>query len=183
MTNRLKELRNRKGLSMKKLSEDLVRKGYFPNITDATLSNYENEKREPKLETWKELADYFGVSVAELMGVDDYMKGFVDSMNSFDASFEHELEQQLDVVKSQVENNELSPKEQANLAKLIKIGIQFKKYGSNNNIVTEIDVVLRSLNNMLHNTIDDDNDYQDTIDTFTKLVNNLKAQNKKASED
>ncbi|ORI41191.1 helix-turn-helix domain-containing protein [Leuconostoc mesenteroides] len=69
MTNRLKELRNRKGLSMKKLSEDLVKKGYFPNITDATLSNYENEKREPKLETWQKLADYFGVDVAYLQGV------------------------------------------------------------------------------------------------------------------
>ena len=71
MTNRLKELRNRKGLSMKKLSEDLVKKGYFPNITDATLSNYENEKREPKLATWKKLADYFKVPVGYLQGLTD----------------------------------------------------------------------------------------------------------------
>lgn len=178
--NRISELRKKTGTSQSDLAKLL-------GITRQAISLYEKWPnkggREPKLETWKKLADYFDVSVAELMGVDVYMKGFVDSMNSFDASFEHELEQQLDVVKSQVENNELSPIEQANLAKLIKIGIQLKKYGSNNNIVTEIDVVLRSLNNMINNTIDDDDDYQDTIETFTKLVNNLKAQNKKASED
>ncbi|MCJ2166810.1 helix-turn-helix domain-containing protein [Leuconostoc citreum] len=176
MKNRIKELRQKQNLTLKELSS---RTG----ISDVNLSRYERGSVQPREQMWKKLADYFGVSVAELIGVDDYMKGFVDSMNSFDASFEHELEQQLDVVKSQVENNELSPIEQANLAKLIKIGIQLKKYGSNNNIVTEIDVVLRSLNNMINNTIADDNDYQDTIETFTKLVKSLEAQNKKASDD
>lgn len=177
MNSKLKKLRKEKNITLFDIEKET-------GIKRSTYSDYENGiVKTGKLKTWKKLADYFGVSVAELMGVDDYMKGFVDSMNSFDSSFEHELEQQLDAVKSQVENNELSPKEQANLAKLIKIGIQLKKYGSNNNIVTEIDVVLRSLNNMINNTIDDDNDYQDTIDTFTKLVNNLKAQNKKATDD
>lgn len=152
-------------------------------INRATLSRYENSNTEPKMSALKKLANYYKVSVAELMGVDDYMKGFVDSMDSFNASFEHELEQQLDVVKSQVENNELSPQQQANLAKLIKLGILFKKYGSNDNFVTEISVILHALNNIINNTVDDDEDYQDTIDTFTKLVNNLKAQNKKATDD
>lgn len=68
MPNRLKELRNSKGLSMKQMSKDLVKKKYFDNITDATLSNYENEKREPKLATWKKLADYFDVDVGYLQG-------------------------------------------------------------------------------------------------------------------
>lgn len=176
MKNNLRYERKKQNKLLKDVSEDL-------NIPVNTLSNYERGDREPKLETWGKLADYFGVSVSELMGVDDYMKRFVDSMDSFDASFEHELEQQLDVVKSLVENNELSPQQQANLAKLIKLGILFKKYGSNDNVVTEISVILSALNNMINNTIDDDDDYQDTIDTFTKLVNNLKAQNKKASDD
>ncbi|ORI40064.1 helix-turn-helix domain-containing protein [Leuconostoc mesenteroides] len=177
MTSKLKKLRKEKNITLFDIEKET-------GIKRSTYSDYENGiVKTGKLKTWKKLADYFGVSVAELIGVDDYMKGFVDSMNSFDASFEHELEQQLDVVKSQVENNELSPIEQANLAKLIKIGIQLKKYGSNNNIVTEIDVVLRSLNNVINNTIDDDDDYQDTIETFTKLVKSLEAQNKKASDD
>lgn len=174
--NRLKELRKSKGYTLDDISE-------LTGITRGTYNNYENGKTEPKLAVWKQLADFYKVPVSELMGVDDYMKGFVDSMDSFNASFEHELEQQLDVVKSQVENNELSPKQQDNLAKLIKLGILFKKYGSDNNIVTEINVVLRLINHIINNTVDDDDDYQDTIDTFTKLVNNLKEQNKKATDD
>lgn len=174
--NRLKELRKSKGYTLDDISE-------LTGITRGTYNNYENGKTEPKLAVWKQLADFYKVPVSELMGVDDYMKGFVDSMDSFNASFEHELEQQLDVVKSQVENNELSPKQQDNLAKLIKLGILFKKYGSDNNIVTEINVVLRLINHIINNTVDDDDDYQDTIDTFTKLVNNLKEQNRKATDD
>ena len=71
MANRLKELRTSKGLSMKEMSKELVEKNYFSSITDATLSNYENEKREPKLESWQKLADYFGVSVPFLQGISD----------------------------------------------------------------------------------------------------------------
>lgn len=69
--NRLKELRNSKGLSMKQISKDLVKKKYFDNITDATLSNYENEKREPKSATWELLADYFDVDPEYLVGWSD----------------------------------------------------------------------------------------------------------------
>ncbi|WP_273722859.1 helix-turn-helix domain-containing protein [Leuconostoc mesenteroides] len=177
MTSKLKKLRKEKNITLFDIEKET-------GIKRSTYSDYENGiVKTGKLKTWKRLADYFGVSVTELMGVDDYMKGFVDSMDSFNASFEHELEQQLDVVKSQVKNNELSPQQQANLAKLIKLGILFKKYGSNDNVITEISVILHALNNIINNTVDDDDDYQDTIDTFTKLVNNLKAQNKKASDD
>ncbi|WP_282805917.1 helix-turn-helix domain-containing protein [Lactobacillus isalae] len=37
-------------------------------IPNNTLSQYENEKRKPKLETWQALADFFGVSVPYLQG-------------------------------------------------------------------------------------------------------------------
>lgn len=37
-------------------------------IPNNTLSQYENEKRKPKLETWQALADYFNVSVPYLQG-------------------------------------------------------------------------------------------------------------------
>lgn len=174
MASRLKELRKEKNKTLVDIEK-------ATGIKRSTYSDYENGiVKTGKLKTWKKLAEFFGVSVTELMGVNDYMKDFVDSMDSFNSSFEHELEQQLDVVKSQVENNELSPIQQVNLSKLIKLGILFKKYGSDSNIVTEINVVLDSLNQMINNSVDDDDDYQDTIETFTKLVNNLKAQNKKS---
>lgn len=61
MKNRIKELREEKGLTLEKLGEKV-------DIAKNTLSRYESGKREPKLETWQQLADYFDVSVAYLQG-------------------------------------------------------------------------------------------------------------------
>lgn len=62
--NRLKELRNKKHLTQKELGEQL-------GMPNNTLSQYETGKREPKLETWQKLADFFGVSVPYLQGISD----------------------------------------------------------------------------------------------------------------
>lgn len=76
MSNRLAQLRKEKGLSMAGLATELVNNGYFKNISDATISNYENGKREPKLATWQKLADCFDVSVGYLQGISDIRKPF-----------------------------------------------------------------------------------------------------------
>lgn len=66
MKNRIAELRKERGLTLKQLGASL-------EIRDNTLSQYETGKRQPRdQETWQKLADYFGVSVAYLMGVSDY---------------------------------------------------------------------------------------------------------------
>lgn len=62
--NRLKELRNKKHLTLQELGEQL-------GMPNNTLSQYETGKREPKLETWQKLADFFGVSVPYLQGISD----------------------------------------------------------------------------------------------------------------
>lgn len=64
MKNRLKELRTKKHLTLKELGEQL-------GMPNNTLSQYETGKREPKLETWQKLADFFGVSVPYLQGISD----------------------------------------------------------------------------------------------------------------
>lgn len=64
MPNRIKELRKENGLTLDALSDKV-------NIKRGTLNNYENEKTEPKLETWKKLASYFDVSVGYLQGLSD----------------------------------------------------------------------------------------------------------------
>ena len=64
MQNRIKELRNKKHLTLKELGEQV-------GMPNNTLSQYETGKREPKLETWQKLADFFGVSVPYLQGVSD----------------------------------------------------------------------------------------------------------------
>lgn len=62
MTNRLKELRQKNNLTLEKLGQKV-------NIPKNTLSRYESGKCEPKIETWKKLADYFNVSTSYLMGL------------------------------------------------------------------------------------------------------------------
>lgn len=59
--NRIKQLRKNKRLTLAELSKKV-------QIPNNTLSQYENEKRKPKLETWQALADYFNVSVPYLQG-------------------------------------------------------------------------------------------------------------------
>ena len=60
--NRIKELRKSNGLTLVELSQKV-------GIPNNTISQYENEKREPKEPTWQALADFFNVSV-------DYLKGY-----------------------------------------------------------------------------------------------------------
>ena len=67
-TNRIKELRNKKGLSQAHLADEL-------GISNQIISFYENDKREPKIGMWQKLADFFGVSVPYLQGIEpDFSK-------------------------------------------------------------------------------------------------------------
>lgn len=64
ITNRIRSLRMSKGLTLRELSNDI-------GVTPMTINRYELGYREPRLKTWKKLADYFGVSVSYLQGIDD----------------------------------------------------------------------------------------------------------------
>lgn len=59
--NRLKELRNKRKLTLDDIEEKT-------GIKRGTYSNYENGQTEPKMETWNRLADFFGVSVPYIQG-------------------------------------------------------------------------------------------------------------------
>lgn len=67
--NRIKQLRQQKGLSIDELSKELKEKGI--SISPASISKYEREARNPKIDKWIQLAKFFGVSVSYLQGVDD----------------------------------------------------------------------------------------------------------------
>lgn len=69
---RLKYLRESSGKTQKELAEYL-------NKTPQAYSLYENKQRAPDLETLKELAIYFGVSIDYLVGM-DCKRNFTDSL-------------------------------------------------------------------------------------------------------
>ncbi|KMK53848.1 HTH-type transcriptional regulator ImmR [Fructobacillus sp. EFB-N1] len=60
-TNRIRALRNEKGLTLKTLGEKV-------GLASNTLSQYETGKREPKLTTWKKLADIFNYPIPYIQG-------------------------------------------------------------------------------------------------------------------
>lgn len=59
--NRIKQLRKGKNMTLVELSQKV-------GMPNNTISQYENEKREPKEPTWQALADFFNVSVPYLKG-------------------------------------------------------------------------------------------------------------------
>ena len=61
---RLRELRQSNGLSMKQFAKEL-------NTTDAAISNWENEINEPKISYLKAIAVYFNVSTDYLLGLEN----------------------------------------------------------------------------------------------------------------
>ena len=61
MLNRIKELRNKNNLTLRALGQKV-------NMSSSRLSQYETGKREPKLETWQKLADFFDVPTSYLQG-------------------------------------------------------------------------------------------------------------------
>lgn len=64
MGNRIRELRAEKNISQAQLASDT-------GISQQSLSQYEKESRKPKIEAWQKLADYFGVSVGYLQGIEE----------------------------------------------------------------------------------------------------------------
>lgn len=62
--NRIAELRKEKGLTLQQVADAI-------GVGNNTISRYENGKREPKLETWVKLANFFNVPVSYLNGYEN----------------------------------------------------------------------------------------------------------------
>lgn len=64
MKREIQKMRQVKGVSQQDVAKAL-------GLTRQAIALYETGKREPRLETWQKLANYFGVSVPSLMGLDE----------------------------------------------------------------------------------------------------------------
>lgn len=67
--NRIRKCRQNKKLTLKQLSEELAKQNF--KISADALGKYERGEREPKLETWLKLSDFFDVPVSYLQGLGD----------------------------------------------------------------------------------------------------------------
>ena len=77
MKNRIKQVRKERKETLQQVADAV-------GLSNGTIANYENGKREPNLETWIKLANHFGVSVGYLQGVDKNLaKPHYDEFNKF----------------------------------------------------------------------------------------------------
>lgn len=83
--DRLKELRKKKHLTLKELSEQLKENGVF--ISSDSLAKYERGDRKPKIDKLKALADFFDVSVSYLQGEKAYSEN--DIFKIMQDSYKH----------------------------------------------------------------------------------------------
>lgn len=118
--NRIKELREKNNLTLRGLGKEI-------NMSSSRISQYETGKREPKLETWNKLAEYFNVPTSYLMGLSDDVNGW----------------------KEWAENTGYSVKQiKDEIQRLIKT----KRLDSSANIQYQIDQAVRSLDSASYST-------------------------------
>lgn len=168
--NRLKDLRLQHKLTLKDLAKDLRDKGIFEKITDGTLSRYESGSREPKLATWKKLADYFDVDVAYLQGVHEIT---TDEVNDyFDAGVYHYLtstDKKDDIIKQWLRTS-VTLYEDALYADNSELDFTFKEiFNDFFNAMATADNASKKLKGY---------SFQKSIELFTNAVNELERQSK-----
>ena len=143
MLNRIKELRNKNNLTLRALGQKV-------NMSSSRLSQYETGKREPKLETWQKLADFFGVSVPYLQGISDIKD--LDRVSTFEKFYES-LETTPDGKSVKVPIDE---------ALALSNGLQIKEF------LTINDAILNGQNE--HLSIND-------LENYKKITANFDAEN------
>ena len=62
--NKIREFRKKAGISQRELAKKI-------GVSFQSISFYEKGERQPKLETWIKLANFFNVSVLKLQGYED----------------------------------------------------------------------------------------------------------------
>lgn len=113
MKNRIKQLRINESLTLKELSQKLLSENNSKVSPDA-LAKYERGARNPKIETWQALADFFNVSVPYLQGELSY-----DDLTPEGKKLEDRLGRTInDAINNELEYSELSSEENRRAIKL-----------------------------------------------------------------
>ncbi|MGK0469393.1 MAG: transcriptional regulator with XRE-family HTH domain [Clostridium sp.] len=86
--DRLKTERNRIHVTLETMAEDL-------KTTKATLSRYENNLREPKVDFVKQIADYLQCSTDYLLGRTDNRLGIIAQDNAYNNDIKIEIDKSI----------------------------------------------------------------------------------------
>lgn len=195
MTSKLKKLRKEKNKTLFDIEKET-------GIKRSTYSDYENGiVKTGKLKTWKKLADYFGVSVTELMDPEDFMNSVRDSVNSIRISNNKRVANQIQRVSEIIENNPL-PQTSLNISNNLDVMLKIFDNSNIDNFFDDYELILKiqekygevidCLMVLLHANKDtDEEDRKETnkmiskakLDFSNLLALLLESQNKKASDD
>ena len=94
---RLKKLRETKGISQRQLADIL-------NVSRGSVGNWESGTREPNLNTIRIIADFFGITIDYLLGVDDKPYNKLLDLGSIESDILNELADLTDHKKEEVLN-------------------------------------------------------------------------------
>ena len=92
MTNRIRELRKAKGLTMKQLGEVV-------DLAESTISQYETGRRQPDNETLLRLGEYFDVTVGYILGAEN------EKAPALNAKDERDIAKTLDKLMAQLDSS------------------------------------------------------------------------------
>lgn len=125
MKNRIKELRQSKGLSQSELAQKV-------GISNQAISHYETGKRHAKIETWQKLADYFDVSVPYLQGFDEHRPNRLKELRKRNHLTLEELGHNVSMLNStlsQYENGKRNPNNEVwqQLADYFEVSVPYLK--------------------------------------------------------
>lgn len=95
--NRIKELREKKGLSQIQLAKKT-------GISSQSISKYECGERNPKIEKWQKLATFFNVSIPYLQGTDERIYNLKFSTKAEAIAFIHEIMKAQNIKLKDIQN-------------------------------------------------------------------------------
>lgn len=161
--NKIKELRKQKHYTLQNVADAI-------GVSNGTVANYENGKREPKLATWQKLADFFDVDVGYLQGIHEIS---MDEVNDyFDTGIYHYLtstDEKDDIIKQWLRTS-VTLYEDALYADNSELNFTFKE------IFNDFFNAMATANNASKKL--KGYSFQKSIELFTKAVNELENQSK-----
>ena len=125
MENRIKEIRQKNSLTLEKMGEKV-------GIAKNTLSRYESGKREPKLEVWQKLADFFKVSVPYLQGFDEHKSNRLKELRQYENISQGDLAKATGLTRQAISNYERGNRDPSRetwqqLAKYFQVSVPYLK--------------------------------------------------------